>query len=90
MKEILNEMKENIKANLPPGATFTNVIFEGPELVIYTRNPGSYMDDENIVKNLAKKCRKRIVIRPDPEVLTDEQFAEQKIREIVTQAEKEI
>ncbi len=83
MQEILREMKDIIKSNLPVGASFTNVVFEGPELVIYTRNPGAYMDNEDIIKNLAKKCRKRIVIRPDPEILTDEQFAEDKIREIV-------
>ncbi len=67
----------------PIGAVVTNVEFEGPDVVIYTRNPGMFIDDSDVIKDLAKTLRKRIVIRPDPSVLTDEETAIEGIKSIV-------
>lgn len=82
-EQILNEIKEKIKEVVPVGAVITDVCFEGPELVIYTRNPGIMMQDDEIVKKLAKKLQKRVVIRPDSTILLDEEKAIEKIKEIV-------
>jgi len=68
-EEILKEIKNVVTENIPPGAVITNIDFEGPEVVIYTRNPGMLVDDGEIVKELAKNLRKRIIVKPDSQFL---------------------
>ena len=82
-EEILKEIKNVVTENIPPGAVITNIDFEGPEVVIYTRNPGMLVDDGEVVKELAKNLRKRIIVKPDVAVLTTEEEAINKIKNIV-------
>ncbi len=67
-KEVLEQTSKDIHEELPSNAEITQIEFEGPEVAVYSRNPRVLVDDENIVKGLAKKLRKRIVIRSDPSV----------------------
>lgn len=69
IEDILEQLKTKIEKNLPQGVTISEVEFEGPQLVIYTEEPRKFADDGNIVRNLAKILRTRIVVRPDPKVL---------------------
>ncbi len=82
-EQILEEIRDDIKEVVPVGAVITEVSFEGPEIVIYTRNPGIMMEDNELIKKLAKKLQKRVVIRPDSTVLLDEEKAVEKIKRIV-------
>ncbi|MBU7038506.1 MAG: beta-CASP ribonuclease aCPSF1 [Theionarchaea archaeon] len=82
-EEILQTIKEVVNETIPIGAVVTNVEFEGPDVVIYTRNPGMLIDDSELIKEMARKLRKRIVIRPDPSVLTDEEAATEGIKSVV-------
>ncbi|HRZ19384.1 MAG TPA: beta-CASP ribonuclease aCPSF1, partial [Methanofastidiosum sp.] len=82
-EEILKEIKKIVTDTIPPGAVITNIDFEGPEVVIYTRNPGMLVDDGEIVKELAKNLRKRVIVKPDSSVLTTEEEAVQKIKNLV-------
>ncbi|MEA1994328.1 MAG: beta-CASP ribonuclease aCPSF1 [Euryarchaeota archaeon] len=83
-EQILKKIKEEIKKVVPVGAVITDVEFEGPKVVISTRNPKIMMEDNGLVKKLAQKLQKRVVIRPDPSVLLDEEKAVEKIKEIVS------
>ncbi|MHA1952880.1 MAG: beta-CASP ribonuclease aCPSF1 [Candidatus Heimdallarchaeaceae archaeon] len=67
-KEVLDQTIKEIHEELPKNSEITKIEFEGPEVAVYSRNPRVLVDDETIVKELAKKLRKRIVIRSDPEV----------------------
>ena len=67
-KEVLEETSREIHEELPKNSEISRIEFEGPEVAVYSRNPKVLVDDETIVKELAKKLRKRIVIRSDPEV----------------------
>ncbi|MCK4938096.1 MAG: beta-CASP ribonuclease aCPSF1 [Methanosarcinales archaeon] len=67
--DVLADLKLKITKRLPPGVTISQVEFEGPELVIYTPEPKKFADNGDIVRNLAKDLRKRLVVRPDPGVL---------------------
>ncbi len=67
--DVLADLKVKIIKRLPPGVTISQVEFEGPELVIYTPEPKKFADNGDIVRNLAKDLRKRLVVRPDPGVL---------------------
>jgi len=81
--EILKEIREVIAQMVPPNARITDVEFEGPELVIYTKNPEAIMKDGDLIRNLAKVLKKRISVRPDPDILIPPEKAEEMIKEIV-------
>ncbi|NIA11370.1 MAG: beta-CASP ribonuclease aCPSF1, partial [Nitrospiraceae bacterium] len=68
---------------LPVGVTISDLEFEGPELVIYTKEPRKLADNGEIVRSIAKDVRKRIVIRPDKSVLNTQDDAIVAIKKIV-------
>ncbi|MHA1208275.1 MAG: beta-CASP ribonuclease aCPSF1 [Candidatus Freyarchaeota archaeon] len=84
-QEILSEIKQSILQGIPKEANVTEVEFEGPEIAIYLKNPKILVDDSELVKELAKRIRKRIVIRSDPSVRMPTAEAAEKIREIVAE-----
>ncbi len=81
--DILKDIKDVISQMVPTEARITDVEFEGPELVIYVRNPEAIMQDGELIKNLAKVLKKRISVRPDPDVLLPPERAEEMIKELV-------
>ncbi|MCE7744870.1 MAG: beta-CASP ribonuclease aCPSF1 [Candidatus Heimdallarchaeota archaeon] len=82
-QETLNEIKSQILAKTPPSADITEIEFEGPEVAVYSRNPQILVDNGELVKNLAKELRKRIVIRSDPSVRKDQAKATTLVKELV-------
>jgi KH/beta-lactamase-domain protein len=79
----LEEMKAEIEDELPPGISVSDVKYEGPELVVYTRDPKEFASDGDLIRTLASKLRKRITVRPDPDVLTDVREAREQIRDVI-------
>ena len=82
-REVLRDIREAILSMIPLEAKVTRIEFEGPEIAIYTENPGAVLEDEELVRRLAKTIKKRIVIRADPKVRMDKQSAEEIIKEVV-------
>ena len=72
VEEVLFELKRKVQSKLPPDIGVTGLEFEGPELVIYTDDPKKLADDGEIIRNLAKELRKRVVVRPDLKVNLDQ------------------
>ncbi|NLV28315.1 MAG: beta-CASP ribonuclease aCPSF1 [Methanomicrobiales archaeon] len=81
IEERLKEIQEKIKKKVPKGITVTSVEFEGPELVIYTDDPKTFADQDDLIKILARDIRKRIVVRPT--ILEDPERAASAIRRVV-------
>ncbi|MDP6613221.1 MAG: beta-CASP ribonuclease aCPSF1, partial [Candidatus Hydrothermarchaeota archaeon] len=79
----MSEIKKAVKNNTPPTSLITKVDFEGPEIVLYSKNPSILAANGEIVKDLARKVRKRIVVRPDSSVLMAPEKAADKIKEVV-------
>ena len=79
----LESLQAEIESELPDGIVVSDVSYEGPELVVYTRTPKEFASNGDLVRRLASKLRKRITVRPDPEVLSGPTEAEEEIREIV-------
>ncbi len=63
--EILEDIKKEIMDKLPKNAQVSKVEFEGPEVVLYTKNPEIITDNGDLIRSLAKELRKRIIIRSD-------------------------
>ncbi|WP_297983005.1 beta-CASP ribonuclease aCPSF1 [uncultured Methanobrevibacter sp.] len=80
---VLEEIKERITEKLPEEVQLANIEFEGPEVVIYTKNPDIVADNGDLIRNLAKELRKRIIIRSDKSVLLPYDETIQKVEEIV-------
>ncbi len=79
----LEEIKKVVKESVPAHALVTKVDFEGPEVVIYTKNPDSFTSNGETIKSLARTLRKRIVLRPDSSVLVEPEKASELIKKIV-------
>ncbi len=83
VEEVLNRIKEEIKTVIPADIRITDIEFEGAELVIYTKDPEKFAEKSDLIKQLAKKLQKRIVVRADPSVLQNIEEAEEKIKELI-------
>ncbi|MFW9886616.1 MAG: beta-CASP ribonuclease aCPSF1 [Candidatus Thorarchaeota archaeon] len=77
------DIRESVKKALPRSAAVTSVEFEGPEIAIYSKAPKILLDDGDKIKALARKMRKRIVVRSAPEVRVDHEEAEEAIKNLV-------
>ncbi len=79
----LDDLKAKIEREVPTDVTITDVTFEGPELVIYTRDPKRFANEGDLVRDLASKLRKRITVRPDPSVLLPPSQAKQRVDDVI-------
>jgi KH/beta-lactamase-domain protein len=79
----LDDIKETIVDEVPGDVTITDVTYEGPELVVYTRDPKTFASDGNLIRNLASKLRKRITVRPDPSELSRPDEARETIQRVI-------
>ncbi len=83
VEDVLREIRAKIRSVIPPSIDVSDIEFEGALVVLYTKHPDRFAEKENLVKQLAKMLQKRIVVRPDPSVITDEETAEKEIRRII-------
>ncbi|MDO5844871.1 MAG: beta-CASP ribonuclease aCPSF1 [Methanocorpusculum sp.] len=81
VEDRLKELKQTINTKVPRGVEVTDVEFEGPEMVIYTDNPEKFAQEQDLIKNLARELRKRIVVRPN--ILGDTEIAYDMIKKVV-------
>jgi KH/beta-lactamase-domain protein len=79
----LEEMRTEIESEIPSDITITEVRYEGPELVVYTRDPKRFARDGDLVRSLASRLRKRITVRPDPAVLSKPDDAREKTMDVI-------
>ncbi|MBN2066924.1 MAG: beta-CASP ribonuclease aCPSF1 [Candidatus Diapherotrites archaeon] len=81
--KVLDEVKEKIDSVLTEKCKVTKVEMEGPEVVIYTKNPKAFFENQNFVAKAAHELKKRVNIRTDKSLLGEEKESDKKIREIV-------
>ncbi len=83
VEDVLREIRDQVVEELPPDITISDIGFEGPEVVIYTDDPRKFAENGDIVRDLAKKIRKRVTVRPNSVVLSDPEDARDQIKKIV-------
>jgi len=79
----LEDLQAEIEREVPDDISITDVTYEGPELVVYTRDPKQFAGDGDLIRRLASKLRKRITVRPDPEVLSRPDTAREQILDVI-------
>jgi KH/beta-lactamase-domain protein len=82
-ERVLEEAREQIRKIAPSDVNITAIEFEGPVVVIYTRDMEKFASNNDIVRQLAQGLRRRVAIRPDPGMLANPEEVEKKIREII-------
>lgn len=82
-EELLKEIKRIVKEETPFAGAVSDIDFEGPRVVLYCKNLDLLIENGEAIKELARKIRKRIILRPDPSILTEKEKAEQQIRKLV-------
>ncbi|MBI4214497.1 beta-CASP ribonuclease aCPSF1 [archaeon] len=83
MAEFLKEIEKQICELLPADCAVESVDLEGPEVVIYSRNIGAFLNDESLIKALAGKLKKRFIVRGETSTLKPVEEAERTIRETI-------
>lgn len=76
-------VREAILSRVPREAKVTQIEFEGPTITIYAENPGVLLERSDVIKQVVKTIKKRIVVRADPKARKPQEEAEVIIREIV-------
>lgn len=85
LESVISEAKEIVGKVVPSDVELTKVDFEGPVVVIYTRNIDVFADNQDLVRQLAQGLRRRVAIRPDPSLLSPPEKAEELIKELIPQ-----
>jgi KH/beta-lactamase-domain protein len=83
VEQQLEDIEATIEQEVPSDVNITEVRYEGPELVVYTRDPKRFARDGDLVRQLASKLRKRITVRPDPAVLSKPDAAREQVLEVI-------
>jgi len=81
--EILKEINEKLKGIIPKDAELTKVEMEGPEVIIYTKNPKAFFGTSNLVSKIAFELKKRVNIRTDKSMLMGKEQAKKMIAEMI-------
>ncbi len=74
MTDILKEIMKSI----PERAKISDALFEGANIVLYTKNPEFFLDNNGIIRDIVDTIKKRIEVRPDPSITMDTIQAEKK------------
>ena len=86
----ISNIREEVRRIVPSGLDVTSVEFEGPTLVIYTKDFDKFSENANITKLLATGLKKRVDVRPDPSTMVqDTDSIEKMIRARLPEDEKE-
>ncbi|MFX0105489.1 MAG: beta-CASP ribonuclease aCPSF1 [Candidatus Hodarchaeota archaeon] len=82
----LVRIKNEIIQNLPPEISVKKIEFEGPEIAVYSENSDvDAIESSNILKDLAKTMRKRVVFRWNVDKRKDPAETEAYIRNLVNE-----
>ena len=82
LRDYLSEAKA-IFDRLYPDNKISEVDYEGPTIVVYTKDEELFSKRDDIARSIAQELRRRIAIRPDPSILTPEEEAKTSIESII-------
>lgn len=81
------EILERVKSLLPKEAV-SRAELEGSELIVYTKDREFFRNHEDTVKQVVSQIKKRIEVRPEKNLVLDEEATKEKIMEIVPEDAK--
>jgi KH/beta-lactamase-domain protein len=82
MRLTFNEVKKKIKKMVPSDLEYS-VDLEAASIAIVTSEPQRFSEGDGLAGKIAKTIKRRVEIRPSPDILMDREEAEPKIRELL-------
>ena len=79
----MNELLKEVLKYIPDKAEILEPVFEGANIVLYTKSKEFLLNNSDIIKNIVDAVKKRIELRPDPSLLMDQEKAEKEIKKLV-------
>ncbi len=79
MTDILKEVMKY----LPDSAEISDSGFEGANIVLYTKSPEFFLDNQGKIKEIVDAIKKRVELRPDPSITNSQEDAKKAIKKIV-------
>lgn len=76
------EILQTIKDSLPKDVEFSEICFEGSEIVLYTKDEEFLVNCYETIRKIVDKVKKRIEVRADPSLLLDPKSTEEFIKSI--------
>src|SRR5438046_10080616 len=83
IEDILNDARSVVKKVVPDHVEITQVDFEGPTIVIYTKNMEVFAESNDLVRQIAQQLRRRMVVRRAPSLPARRDGGEKGIREVI-------
>jgi len=80
----LTEIIDEILKHLPENK-ISDAVFEGANIVLYTKDKSFFLDDKGAVKEVVNMIKKRIELRPDPSICVPQEEAEKVIRKMIAE-----
>ncbi|MDP3990292.1 MAG: beta-CASP ribonuclease aCPSF1 [archaeon] len=78
MANILKEITKTL-----PDGVIDDAAFEGANIVLYTKNKEYFLDNKGTIRNAVKEFKKRIELRPHPDLCIPQEKAEPEIKKMV-------
>ena len=83
VEDVIKLVKEVATEVIPDNIAFTDVKVEASNVVLYTPNVEIFSENNEVIRTLAQKVRKRIIIKADPSVRKPIVSAKQKLLEVI-------
>ncbi len=83
MSNVLNTLKNEVHSILGSPSIITKITVEGPFIALYTRNKEFFVNSTEAMGQLARKLKKKVVLRLERDLLTNAEEARREILNII-------
>jgi len=80
---LIEQTRTALSEVLPDSIEVTDIELEGPHIVLYTKQLDSFLSGGDLLRQIAQRLHRRVVVRSDPATLIDPKEAEKLVRELI-------
>ncbi|HEV2520423.1 MAG TPA: beta-CASP ribonuclease aCPSF1 [Thermoplasmata archaeon] len=80
---LVEQTRQALREVLPETVEVTDIELEGPHIVLYTKQLDAFLSGGDLLRQIAQRLRRRVLVRTDPASLIDPKEAEAAIRELI-------
>jgi len=80
---LIEQTRTALSEVLPDSIEVTDIELEGPHIVLYTKQLDSFLSGGDLLRQVAQRLHRRVVVRSDPATLIDPKEAEKLVRELI-------
>ncbi|MFI5412293.1 MAG: beta-CASP ribonuclease aCPSF1 [Candidatus Micrarchaeales archaeon] len=82
-KQHSEELFKRIEGMLPPDVGYVKSEYEGPDIVVYVKNPKKIYEDDSVIRNIAASIKKKLIVRSDSGSLMQPEKALEIIKQLI-------